>query len=434
MVHRCKNCPGIEAAEQFLEQYLNQGHEEEEFVGDEDEEMIDFKQWTTTDRTDLVTMRLPLSDFIELLSEKLDKITSHSFIAKSQSSYLKHVKDTLSSDEAIVLGDFAENYTFVVQDEIQSYHWSKKQCSLHPVVIYYMKEKLEESSFCVISNDLNHDVAFVNQVMDETIRHIKSNLCPSIRKIHYFSDGCAGQYKNCKHFYNLCHHAEDFSIECIWNFFATSHGKSPCDGIGGTVKRLVARFSLQSPTKDQILSAEAMFEYCIKSISGIKFVYVSSEKMELARNELAERFSVATTVPGTRSFHQYAPFSKSMIKMKRVSDDDEFALTFDFLNKRKCEEIKIETIKISQFILCKYDEFYWIGMVTEIDEEKNDFKVKFMNPSVPSRSYHWPSRRDDFCWVPRMNVISLIEAPSTSGSGRQYHISAKDEAIIEQLN
>ena len=28
-------------------------------------------------------------------------------------------------------------------------------------------------------------------------------------------------------------------------FFATSHGKSPCDGIGGTIKHLVARASLQ---------------------------------------------------------------------------------------------------------------------------------------------------------------------------------------------
>ena len=72
----------------------------------------------------------------------------HSFIAKLQAIYLKHPKEIVSPDEAIVLGDFAENYTFVVQDEIQSYHWHKKQCSLHPVIIYYMKEQLEVFFLC----------------------------------------------------------------------------------------------------------------------------------------------------------------------------------------------------------------------------------------------------------------------------------------------
>ena len=39
-----------------------------------------------------------------------------------------------------------------------------------------------------------------------------------------------------------------------WIIFATSHGKSPCDGVGGFVKHYVAKRSLQSPLHDQILS------------------------------------------------------------------------------------------------------------------------------------------------------------------------------------
>ena len=31
---------------------------------------------------------------------------------------------------------------------------------------------------------------------------------PNTKKIHYFSDGCAGQYKNCKDFLYLSHHAK----------------------------------------------------------------------------------------------------------------------------------------------------------------------------------------------------------------------------------
>ena len=41
---------------------------------DFDEVEIDFKQWTTIDRTDLTSMKLSHSDFIDLLCEKIDKI------------------------------------------------------------------------------------------------------------------------------------------------------------------------------------------------------------------------------------------------------------------------------------------------------------------------------------------------------------------------
>ena len=64
------------------------------------------------------------------------------------------------------------------------------------------------------------------------------------KKIFYFSDGAAAQYKNRKNFTNLAYHEEDYGVPAEWHFFATSHGKGPCDGIGGTVKRLATKASL----------------------------------------------------------------------------------------------------------------------------------------------------------------------------------------------
>ena len=79
----------------------------------------------------------------------------------------------------------------------------------------------------------------------------------------------------------------DFGITARWAFFATSHGKSPCDGIGGTVKRLVARASKQRPLDDQILSMEKMLENCELSIKGIKFLKVTKINMTLIRPMLS---------------------------------------------------------------------------------------------------------------------------------------------------
>ena len=53
--------------------------------------------------------------------------------------------------------------------------------------------------------------------------------------IYYYSDGAPSQHKNYKGLVNLCHHRLDHGIDAVWNFFATSHGRSACDGIGGLV-------------------------------------------------------------------------------------------------------------------------------------------------------------------------------------------------------
>ena len=39
----------------------------------------------------------------------------------------------------------------------------------------------------------------------------------------------------------------DFCMKAQWNFFATNHGKSPCDNIGGTLKKAAIKASLQRP-------------------------------------------------------------------------------------------------------------------------------------------------------------------------------------------
>lgn len=73
--------------------------------------------------------------------------------------------------------------------------------------------------------------------------------------------GAQPNTRNKKNFINLCHHSEDFDIEAEWHFFATAHGKGPSDGLGGTVKRLAAKASLQQPFENQILTPLELDEW-----------------------------------------------------------------------------------------------------------------------------------------------------------------------------
>ena len=45
----------------------------------------------------------------------------------------------------------------------------------------------------------------------QTCEYIKKAL-PNVTLLEYFSDGCAGQYKNFKTFLNLCYHSSDFGF------------------------------------------------------------------------------------------------------------------------------------------------------------------------------------------------------------------------------
>ena len=69
---------------------------------------------------------------------------------------------------------------------------------------------------------------------------------------------------------------------------------------------------------------------------------------------------------------------------------------------------------------CKYDLFWWIGVIEEIDDEQNDAKIRFMHPHGPSMNFTWPST-DDICWIPIANILTPITAPTTR-SGHIYNI------------
>ena len=182
-------------------------------------------------------------------------------------------------------------------------------------------------SFCIVSEDLLHDVSFVHEVQRIITTWIQIHLS-HIDTITYFSDGCAQQYKNYKNFINLSCHGNDFGIAAKWAFFATSHGKSPCDGVGGTIKRLVKRASLQK--RPSILTVFDLIRYCRSNIDSIIFEHLSSVTLQDVRDILEKRFELGNTIPGMRSYHFFEPLSKSVIGYKQVACDKDYAKKMDF--------------------------------------------------------------------------------------------------------
>ena len=149
----CAFCPGMSKFRDDLTTLL-------------DENLIDnitFKQWVSVDRSTLETYTKPVDEFVDMFCEKLEVLRPHAFIAAQQASFYRDCKSTLAPGELLVTLDFSENYSFVLQDAAQGYHWNNSQATLHPFVAYYKdeSEKLCHLSYVIISEALHHDTVAV---------------------------------------------------------------------------------------------------------------------------------------------------------------------------------------------------------------------------------------------------------------------------------
>ena len=154
---------------------------------------------------------------------------------------------------------------------------------------------------------------------------------PQIKKIEYGSDGCPGQCKNCSNLYNLCQHKKNFGIDAKWIFFATSHGKSTCNIIGGTIKRNTSKERLRREFDNQIMNVSRIHEFCEHHLPTIKTIIIIREELNLERDTTS---SIAHTIPGTRNYHDFTPLSNTIIGCKYLSSDESYSLRFNLLKKK----------------------------------------------------------------------------------------------------
>ena len=153
------------------------------------------------------------------------------------------------------------------------------------------------------------------------INYLKEKLSFPILKVIYFSDGCAEQYKNRINFINFTHHKQDFDIPAEKHFFATSHGKGPYDGIGGTIKRETAYHSIKQAYDSQILTARDLFLFAKEKLKNIKVIFVSKDQVAMKSESLKERFEKSKIIAGIRKFHSFIPMltSNKTLNVKKYS-------------------------------------------------------------------------------------------------------------------
>ena len=116
--------------------------------------------------------------------------------------------------------------------------------------------ELRRDSCSAISDHLKHNQTTVHYILTKLLSLICNNLT-RITSIKYFTDGTASQYKSFKTLISVAFNFHDHKLTAEHNFCAT-YGKSPYDGIGGTIKR-APNTNLRATIDIQIVTTEDLY-------------------------------------------------------------------------------------------------------------------------------------------------------------------------------
>lgn len=283
-----------------------------------------------------------------------------------------------------------------------------------------LSTNLKHISYVIISDCLKHDTIAVHCFQRKLLQFLQSKL--PVRQLIYYSDCAASQYKNRKNFLNLAYHEEDFGLKAEWHFFGTSHGKGPCDGVGGTVKRLVARPSLQRPYEGQIQTPQQLYEWAKINIPSVEFAFIRTEEVENEGDFLKDRFELSRQIAGTQKLHAFIPISRSKTELhvKEYS-------SLQTATKVRISNTPIEDFPcfddINGFVTCAYDGKWWLAYVLEKLSRADEVKLKFLHPAGPSQSFTYPPQTDELI-IPCKTLLTKVSP--TTATGRTYSLTSKE--------
>lgn len=206
----CKTCPGASAIS-F------------EFFGctqeDEDDEIL-FAFW---EKNDLVKKTLTLEKFIDTLAQWTLKVSPHLKYKQIQQAAIREEKAAAKSlpSRLILHVDFAENWSVIIQNEIQGYHWKNDQVSIFTAVCHFNGITL---SYALVSDAKEHDSAHALFAMN----HIKNDINAKYPDLDIsceiiISDGAASHFKNRYQFHEMKNSPHEKKMD-LFSYWAWERG------------------------------------------------------------------------------------------------------------------------------------------------------------------------------------------------------------------
>lgn len=161
---------------------------------------------------DLLVKQMGCKDFTSFLETHLTTYIKHNFIAKWQSQQFKDCIQRFPKDVVVSVIDFAENFSFKEQNEIQSMHWYSSQVTILVHINYVRDEadKVLKNIHFYISDDKEHDTLFVQHCLQVHSVWLQEQGFNFLKRHWVWSDGCAAQFKARRPFFFVSRYYANF--------------------------------------------------------------------------------------------------------------------------------------------------------------------------------------------------------------------------------
>ena len=194
----------------------------------------------------------------EYAAKKMRAFIHHRYIARKQQEAYDRCKAHLKPGHPMIQLDFNMSWAHGYKVEAQSQFYVKTQTTILPVVGWVVGRdgvSTRVVNYVYLSPDTNHSNNFVQYVINDVIKRLASLMETwdvALTHLHIWSDGCGGQFKNR---YQLKYIIDSVKAKAGaltttsgkgiimkhvgHHFFASCHGKGPCDSAGAVVKTLL---------------------------------------------------------------------------------------------------------------------------------------------------------------------------------------------------
>lgn len=433
---------------------------DQETISDTLPERIQVPQWKRVEVEErgkrklvmrVVDTDMTKEDFLNHIDTQKQTFSDHVDRVKTQYTEIRNLKQNLPDDHVVIHMDFAENFSCRNSDEIQSAYFNQTSVTLHPVVLYFKENnELKHKSIVIVSDTLGHNANTVVTFMDTIISEVKQ-VVPNVKVCHYWTDSPTSQYRNKIIFDTVANHNALYGCDAVWNYFESGHGKGPCDGLGGTVKRL-ADTAIKTGNA-VIQDATDFFVWANEksSCKNVLFRYVEESAITDKVGKVSQYLNDLRPIKGTMKLHAIAGNGKSSVFVRETS-----CYCLNCLSGERCDTWRKETtrkkpptvntdttenseslrddaddtqdvhvqVQVGDYVGAVYDDNWYVGKIETIDENDGEVEVSFMERK--KQLFQWP-RRDDILWLSKGDLLCTIKPPFETGKSKRMYKIADDD-------
>ena len=136
---------------------------------------------------------------------------------------------------------------------------------------------MSQSYVAVCSDSKTHNAGAIYTFIGRLVAILK-RLEPHLAHIHFISNSLALQYRN-KTMVQVVHRFQEcFGPTASWTWLESGHGKGPCDGVGGGVKRKVSNLAKGGAI---IRGADEFYQVFNPARGKVKLINVDAKEVSL---------------------------------------------------------------------------------------------------------------------------------------------------------